>query len=250
MKILAQFPTFARPEKFLRCLRAYVDKTSGKHQIFFNINCDAGDESMYNQETINKIQEIFETPTRSPEMKWHDNFCSGVINFDDDTTKISSINSHIDREFDIIIVISDDMIPQVNHWDDEITQAMLEHYPDLDGCVSFDDGYADKGGLITFSMLGRKLYDHFGYIYHPDYKSLYSDQEFTEEVKRLKKVTYIDKMIIKHEHYAEEGNSNSGDYDKAAEKTLFYSGRDGQVYENRKALGFPKARITTPQSRD
>ena len=137
------------------------------------------------------------------------------------------------------------MIPQVDNWDDYIVTAMMEHYPDLDGCISFDDGHADKCGLITFSILGRKLYDHFGYIYHPDYKSLYCDQEFTEEVKRLDKVTYIDKMIIKHEHYAEEGNSNSGDCDYSAKKTLYFSGRDGQVFEERKKLGFPKKRITT-----
>ena len=49
-------------------------------------------------------------------------------------------------------------------------------------------------------------------------------------------------------HFERDCDSNSGDYDKAAEKTLFYSGRDGQVYENRKVLGFPKARITTPQT--
>jgi len=188
------------------------------------------------------------------ESKWHDNFCAGQIHFDENTTKISAVNANIDsvpreyKDWDIVIVISDDMIPQIDNWDDYIATAMMEHYPNLDGCLSFEDGYAEKGGLITFSILGRKLYEYFGYIYHPDYKSLYCDQEFTEEVKRLKKVTYIDQMIIKHEHYAEEGNSNSGDYDKAAEKTLFYSGRDGQVYENRKVLGFPKARITTPQT--
>ena len=55
----------------------------------------------------------------------------------------------------------------------------------------------------------------------------------------------IDKMIIKHEHYAEEGNSNSGDCDYSAKKTLYFSGRDGQVFEERKKLGFPTERITT-----
>ena len=248
MKILAQFPTFARPQKFLHCLNAYLNKASGRHEIFFNINCDADDTTMYNQEMSDSIQDAFVLQARSTESKWHDNFCSGEIHFDEDTTKISSVNAHINREFDIVIVISDDMIPQVDNWDDYIATAMMEHYPDLDGCIAFNDGYADADTLITFSILGRKLYEYFGYIYHPDYKSLYCDAEFTEEVKRLNKLTCIDKMIIKHEHYAEEGNSNSGDYDKAAEKTLFYSGRDGQVYENRKALGFPKARITTPQT--
>jgi hypothetical protein len=251
VKILAQFPTFARPQKFLRCLSSYLNRTSGRHSIYFNINCDYDDGTMYNQEIVDQITHEFEIQTRSKESKWHDNFCSGQIHFDENTTKISAVNANIDsvpreyKDWDIVIVISDDMIPQIDNWDDYIVEAMIEHYPDLDGCVSFDDGYAEQGGLITFSILGRKLYDHFGYIYHPDYKSLYCDNEFTEEVKRLDKVSYIDKMIIKHEHYAQDGNSNSGDYDASAQKTLYFSGRDGQVFEERKKLGFPKQRITT-----
>jgi len=206
---------------------------------------------MNNPEMKDMMQEAFHNQTRNNQDKWHDNFCSGAVYFEKNTTKISAVNANINNvimegstNWDIVIVISDDMIPHVNNWDDEIVMAMLEHYPDLDGCVSFDDGYAEKNALVTFSILGRKLYDHFGYIYHPDYKSLYSDDEFTKEVTKLNKITYIDKMLIKHEHYAQDGNSNSGDYDKSAQKTLFYSGRDGQVFEQRKKLGFPRDRIT------
>tara|TARA_Y100000356_G_C11254796_1_gene289417 strand:- start:62 stop:823 length:762 start_codon:yes stop_codon:yes gene_type:complete len=251
MKILAQFPTLARPEKFLSCLKKYLNSTSGRHSIFFNINCDVDDTTMNNPDIKDMMQEAFHNQVRNNQDKWHDNFCSGAVYFEKHTTKIGAVNANINNvimegstNWDIVIVISDDMIPQVDNWDDYIVTAMMEHYPDLDGCISFDDGYADKCGLITFSILGRKLYDHFGYIYHPDYKSLYCDQEFTEEVKRLDKVTYIDKMIIKHEHYAEEGNSNSGDCDYSAKKTLYFSGRDGQVFEERKKLGFPTERIT------
>ena len=58
------------------------------------------------------------------------------------------------------------------------------------------------------------------------------------------KEKYIDKVIIRHEHYGEEGNSNSGDFDASAQKTLKYSGRDQMVFERRKQLAFPKQRIT------
>ena len=98
---------------------------------------------------------------------------------------------------------------------------------------------------MTFSILGRELYKEFGYIYHPDYKSLYCDNEFTEEINRMGKIAYIDKEIVRHEHYAEQGSIKSGDLDYAAKKTLHYSGRDAIVYEKRKKLGFPKGRITS-----
>ena len=252
MKILAQFPTYARPEKFLSCLKKYLNTTSGRHSIFFNINCDVADETMNNPDMKDMMQEAFHNQTRNNQDKWHDNFCSGAVYFEKNTTKIGAVNANINNvimegstNWDIVIVISDDMIPQVDNWDDYIVTAMMEHYPDLDGCVSFDDDMViDKHALVTFSILGRKLYEHFGYIYHPDYKSLYCDAEFTQVVTELNKITYIDKMIVRHEHYALEGNSNSGDYDKAAEKTLYFAGRDGQVFEERKKLGFPKERLT------
>ena len=58
MKLLMQFPTLARPEKFLQVLNRYVETCSIWNNVFFNINCDAEDETMtdpYVQERINYI---------------------------------------------------------------------------------------------------------------------------------------------------------------------------------------------------
>jgi hypothetical protein len=166
------------------------------------------------------------------------------IFYDKNTNKISAINDHIDgNDFDIVICISDDMVPVVESWDKIISNYMNTFFPDTYGCLHFNDGYT-QNKLITLSILGRKLYEYFGYIYHPDYKSLYCDDEFTQEVYKMNKVKYIGDVIISHEHYSREGNINSGDYDFAAQKTIYYSGRDGFVFKNRKELGFPKYRIT------
>ena len=167
-----------------------------------------------------------------------------TLNYDENTNKISAINDHIDEhEFDIVICASDDMVPKAWGWDNEIAIAMQEHFPELDGCVHFNDGNTD-GELITFSILGKALYDHFGYIYHPDYKSLYCDDEFTQEVRRMGKEKYINKVIISHEHWSIEGSENHNQADIAVQKTLHYSGRDQLVFNRRKEMGFPKQRIT------
>jgi hypothetical protein len=172
------------------------------------------------------------------------NEADGVVNYDSNTDKISAINAHIDEQsFDIVICASDDMVPKAYSWDQRIVEAMQDHFPSLDGCVHFNDGNTN-GDLITFSILGRKLYEYFGYIYHPDYKSLYCDDEFTQVVKAMGKEKYIDNVIITHEHYSVEGTENHGDVDFAARKTLHYSGRDQLVFNKRKEMGFPKHRIT------
>jgi len=234
MKLLVQFPTLNRADKFLRVLDKYVEQTSRWNNVFFNVNCDADDTSMTDAYIQKRIRYILR---KRPNV-------DGQIYYDKDTTKISSINAHIeDRDFDIVICASDDMVPKVPSWDQEIVSAMTNHFPELDGCVHFNDGNTN-GNLITFSILGKKLYDYFGYIYHPDYKSLYCDDEFTQEVKRLNKEKYIDKVIISHEHWSLEGSENHNQVDFAVQKTLHYSGRDGFVFNKRKELGFPKKRIT------
>lgn len=234
MKLLIQFPTLNRPAKFLRVLKQYIDSASPWNEIFININCDDDDPSMKDGIVVDYIYDLL---TKKPNI-------SGKINYDKNTTKISAINSHIDGHyFDIVICVSDDMVPKVHSWDQEIVTAMQKYFPNLDGCVHFNDGNT-KGKLITFSILGRELYKHFGYIYHPDYKSLYCDDEFTSEVVRMNKVAYIDKVIISHEHWSLSGSENHNQVDYAVQKTLHYSGRDGVVFQKRKELGFPKDRIT------
>jgi len=234
MRILVQFPTLARPEKFLKVLEQYVNKMSSWNEVFFNINCDTEDATMNNEEMRSKIEKIFYNRTQA----------NGVVNYDSATEKISAINAHVDEQlFDIVICASDDMVPQVYSWDQRIAEAMLDHFPGLDGCVHFDDGNTN-GELITFSILGRELYKYFGYIYHPDYKSLYCDDEFTQVVRAMGREKFIDNVIITHEHYSVEGTENHGDVDFAAQKTLHYSGRDQLVFNKRKELGFPKHRIT------
>lgn len=236
MKLLVQFPTLARPDKFLKVLDQYVETCSVWNNVFFNINCDAEDETMTSPYVQERIKYI---------LGKKDKLIDGAINYDYNTEKISAINAHVDERgyFDIVICASDDMVPRVHSWDQEIVEAMKEHFPNLDGCVHFNDGNTD-GKLITFSILGRKLYEKLGYIYHPDYKSLYCDDEFTQVVRSMGKEKFIDKVIISHEHYSVEGTENHGEVDYAAKKTLHYSGRDQVVFNKRKELGFPKARIT------
>tara|TARA_B100001939_G_scaffold108349_1_gene93681 strand:- start:218 stop:934 length:717 start_codon:yes stop_codon:yes gene_type:complete len=236
MNILIQFPTYARPDKFLKCLEKYLYMSSSIHHLHFNINCDEDDSLCNNSKFVGDVCGLFEEKEN----------CTFSLKFDKNTNKISAINDHIDArffDFDVVICASDDMIPQQQGWDDVIAKDMNEFFPKLNGALHYFDGY-QKESLITLSILGRELYNHFGYIYHPDYKSLYCDNEFTQSVYNLGRVKYIDNLIIKHEHYGEEGNSNSGDFDASAQKTLRYAGRDQVVFERRKQLGFPKQRIT------
>jgi hypothetical protein len=49
-------------------------------------------------------------------------------------------------------------------------------------------------------ILGKKYYERFNYIYYPEYKSVWSDNEFMLVGNLLKKQKYFPMVIIKHEH--------------------------------------------------
>ena len=235
--ILWQFPTMGRPEKFISVLDRWIATSSGQNRVVFNINCDYGDHSMNNVGIQQEIRER-DLSSQFPHVAIE-------LNYDRDTTKIGSVNAHANdvAGWDIVVVVSDDMVPDQN-WDIVITEVMSENFPDLDGAVHSNDGSENPQDLITLSILGRKLYESFGYIYHPDYKVLYCDNEFTDVVYQREKVVYVDKIVAKHAHYSIDGNENSGEVDYTARKTLALSGRDQKVYETRRKMGYPSYRIT------
>jgi hypothetical protein len=123
------------------------------------------------------------------------------------TGKINAINRDMKQagDWNILLLASDDMIPQVHGYDQIIREKMNEFYKNTDGVLWFNDGYAGNK-LNTLVCMGRKYYNRFHYIYNPMYKSLFCDNEFMDIANQLKKQTYFEEVIIKHEHPANTGS--------------------------------------------
>ncbi len=126
------------------------------------------------------------------------------IYYGNSKTKIEAVNADmisIPWAWDMVVLVSDDMVPQVKGYDDILRNRMLTHYPDTNGILWVNDG-AQGSNLNTISIMGKVMYDSFGYIYHPAYKSLFCDTEFTDLCKGslASKTTYIPNILIRHEH--------------------------------------------------
>lgn len=218
MKILYKYPTRQRPEKFMACLETYYQMMSGGDYEFI-VTLDADDVSM-----------------QTPEMKDYLSRQKNLSVFTgDNRTKIQAMNADIDKckSWDLLILVQDDMIPQVRHFDDIIRQYMLREYPDTDGVLWFFDGYNRR--LNTSCIIGRKYYERFGYIYHPSYVTAYCDNEFTEIAASLNRQTFIDSTIIRHLHPV---NDRSASWDALYEKNHAPLALDKENYVRRKARGF------------
>jgi len=184
MKLLIKFPTRERRVKFFEALDKYYDLLNDVDNTEFCVSMDEDDLTMNNDDVIDKLE----------------GYKNLYYYFGNNRNKIEAINSDMEdfEDFDIVMLASDDMIPQVKGYDTEIRENMGKYFPDTDGILWFFDG--NRRDLNTLCILGKKYYERFNYIYHPAYKSFYCDDEFTRVGNKLGKQKFIEKIIVKHEH--------------------------------------------------
>ena len=217
MKLLIKFPTRGRSNKFLNVLRKYYDFLDDKTTKII-ITCDIDDVDM-NQPHIKEV------------LSGYDNV---KVCYGENKSKIDAINADLDGEsFDIVLLASDDMTPFKKGYDTIIKQKMIEHYPDTDGVLWFNDGYQGKK-LNTLCILGKKYYDRFNYIYYPEYISVWSDNEFMNVGNILGKQTYFDEVIIQHQH----PDWGYGGRDQIHSLNIKNEKHDRELYIKRKMINF------------
>ena len=217
MKILFKYATRSRPAWFKKTLEGYLNNLSGRHEHEFRITIDHDDAAMNNPEMLaymaGKRLKVYVGPAGR--------------------SKIDVINADMDgAEFDILVVVSDDMEVKEKGFDDIIAQDMQRQFPSGFGALHYNDGKHGRDNLITLSIMNKALYDHLGYIYYPNYRSTWCDNEFTDVTKMLNCYWYCPRVIIEHAWMKQGGDEtykkNSGDYHN-----------DKVIYETRKAAGFP-----------
>jgi hypothetical protein len=217
MKLLIKFPTRGRSNKFLSILQKYIHLLDDKSTQII-VTCDNNDPDM-NQPHIKEV------------VSQYDNV---KLCFGDSKSKIDAVNYDLEGvDFDIVLLASDDMTPIVKGYDTIIKEKMIKHYPDTDGILWFNDGYQGMK-LNTLCILGKKYYDRFGYIYNPQYISVWSDNEFMDVGNLLNRQTYFDEVIIKHEH----PDWGFGGRDEIHSLNGKYESHDRAIYNRRKSIKF------------
>lgn len=218
MKLLIQFPTRERTDKFFAVIQQYYEKVGSIADCLFHIVIDQDDRSMNNAVVLAKLRSM-------PNCVYTISETSGKVKAINTMPKITN--------WDIVLLLSDDMIVQKKGWDTDIRERMKRHYPDTDGVLWYDDGFVHSK-LNTLVCMGKKYYNRFGYIYHPSYISLWSDNEFMDVANMLKKQTYIAECIIRHEHCIYMGRPR----DALCNRNESVYNIDHENYIKRKAGGF------------
>lgn len=222
MNILVKFPTRSRPEKFAQTLNTY-QRLRATNNVRFLVTIDEDDRTMNNRQMLHNL-----SMWGNLEVDW--NLRSG---------KIHAINSGVSERvdnYDIILLASDDMIPQLYGWDQIIIDEMHSRYPDLDGVLWFNDGHVGQR-LNTLVCCGRTYYKRFGYLYNPVYNAFWCDNEFMDVANILGKQTYIDRVIIEHQHPIWMGKGQ----DRLNMRDNQYYNSDEAIYHERKQRNFDLA---------
>ena len=226
-KILFKFASRSRSQKFFTGLDNIISNLADLNNFCILASLDVDDLEMNNPDTIKKLTEYVQ--------KYPNKI---IIKFGYSKNKIDAINRDVDMvksifDFDILVNFSDDMEFIVHSFDDIIRNKFSVHYGDTDGNIYFNDGFVGDR-ISTMSIIGRKYYDKFNYIYHPSYVSLWCDNEYTEVAKRNQKIIYFHENIYRHNHPANIG----GYIDEQYVKTESFSDIDRQNYDLRISNNF------------
>ncbi len=106
---------------------------------------------------------------------------------------------------------------------------------DLDRFIHFPDQSVAGPILPTMSIMGRTYYDRFGYIYHPDYWSLWCDDEARDVAIQLGKYRFVNERIFDHENPI----WGFGISDELGKRNEALYRQDQRTYNKRKSAGFP-----------
>lgn len=217
--ILVKLPTRQRPRQAVEALNACIEMQS-TNNVHYLLTVDEDDRSM--DSVIKAVSDL--------------DFIT--VDIGTSKSKIHAVNRGVDafsefNEWDLLVLLSDDMICQQKGWDAQLIDEMREHYPDSDGVLFHNDGYVGSA-LNTMCILGRKYYERFNYIYNPNYVSFWCDNEFMEVAGKLNKQTYFSDVLFKHEHPANNGSQSDSLYLKNNNNYK----RDQQTFKHRKKNNF------------
>lgn len=178
MKFLLKYPSRERPELFAKTIEAWSKSVSGKHELIWFVSLDEND------------------PTLAEYRSKCDQFDIDPI-VGKSKNKIDAVNRDMDRapdEWDVLVLVSDDMRPTAKNWDAIIADQM----PTLDMGLWFPDGR--RRDLCTLSIIGRSALIRLGgFLYHPAFESVWCDDFYHLQMQTWGILKFVDRNVFKHE---------------------------------------------------
>jgi hypothetical protein len=226
MHLLVKFPTRQRQKRFFEVFASYIQLASNRHHIEWVISMDEDDLEMNNPEVKETFDKLI---AMGQDIKYF---------YGPNKTKIEAMNADMDKastDWEVLYLAQDDMLPIVQDWDERMLNLVFGGFPDLDGCIWPPDGYGNSQTTSTVVLMGRQWYERFQYIYYPEYKSVYCDNEYTDVALSYDKIRKVPDRLVEHKWVGVNGRDELCDRN---ESTANYE-HDRQLFVQRTLAGFP-----------
>lgn len=232
--ILVKWPTFKRRQWFMRTFDLWMQWASKSKNIKIHFLITMQDnDSESNCIQMKNFLDKKNNQNQNITISWY----YGVYR-----SKIAAINAQMNNapDFNIVIVGSDDMQPQISNWDKHIINSVSLVFPGFSaGLLHTSDGIANQR-CCTLTIMTKNLYNYYGYLYYPKYLSVFCDNQLTQTAQKIfinnkKCYTYLKKCIFRHKW---QGNTKKDDV--VYKKNQKDWNHDKKVYQYRKKLGFPR----------
>lgn len=186
-KILVKYASRGRKDRFFEGLDNIFELAQYKDRLLVLISLDLDDLEMCNDTVKEKLatyQNIY--------VDW------GLSN-----NKIHACNRGFDKipddfkDWSIVCNFSDDQRWVLYGWDSAICADFSLISPDFSHYMAYFDPDT-SGALSTLFISGRGWFDRFGWIYDPQFKSLFCDNLAEDCAKYLKKYHFTGYQIYQH----------------------------------------------------
>lgn len=144
----------------------------------------------------------------------------------------------------VIVQLSDDWIPPAN-WDALIMDRLANHIG-KPAVLAVSDGIDRGGGWMTkcmcMAIMTLERLQIQGHMFHPSYRSVYSDNEFTDRAYEDGIVVEARDIVFKHKHYLTGEVEEDQTYKQQNAPERYRHGE--AIYKKRKAARNSKAKIS------
>lgn len=226
MKFLINFASRSRPEKYHACIKN-LRECFTDYKVLLKVDRDDPD-----------VREYFSTVYEEV-----------IIKLGYSGSKVDAINRDIPADgWEILINTSDDIMwkperifPGGQWLTNPGAGQIIAKNMEPDTFLHFPEAYAEsqakkqrRQSTCVVSIMDRVYYNRFGYIYNPEYISLYCDNEATEVARKLGRYKFVDKIICEHLHPVTGRAKNDDQY----RYTQSFASEDKKTFMRRRNYNF------------
>lgn len=219
MKTIVKIATRSRPDQAIQTISKFLSRAHNPRNLKIIVSVDDDDPTSAKLISANQLPSVVRVVRGQS------------------TCKVAAINRDLAGEMgDVLIVAADDQVPAPGY-DTLIERCFQQFFPNFDGAIHFDDGHTGRK-LNTIPVMGWNLYRKFDYVYHPEYTSLWCDNEYTELLSAMGRLVYRPEIAIRHNHPSFTGKPADA---LLARNESFYN-QDKVVFDRRRAIVRPASR--------